>query len=67
MATTVGPSAAKNSFPAFKLLFGNLELKIEKPAGFGAFAKIVNPPPVMAPLTRAHFDESVNAGTCEPK
>ena len=30
-------------------------VKIEKPAGFGALAIIVSPPPVTAPATRAYF------------
>lgn len=59
--------AFKNNFPAFNEEFGNLRPKIEKPAGFGAFAKIVRPPPTKAPDTKAHFEDSVIDGTCDPR
>ena len=63
----VGRNAAIKSFKAFKELSGNLELKIENPAGLGAFARIVKPPPANAPETKAHFEESVIEATCDPK
>lgn len=59
----VGGSAAKNNFTAFKDVSGNFELKIEKPAGFGAFANIESPPPEIAPETKAHFEISDKVGT----
>ncbi len=67
MTMIVNGTAAKNNFKAFRAPFGNRELKIENPAGFGAFAKIDNPPPEIAPETKAHFEASVSVGTCDPK
>ena len=37
--------------------------KIDCPAGFGAFAMIVSPPPVTAPVTTAYLRESDKLGT----
>lgn len=67
MTTTVGAIAAINNFPACNVFPGNLELNIVNPAGFGAFAKMDNPPPEIAPETKAHFMGSVSEDTCEPK
>ena len=35
----------------------------EIPAGLGAFAMMVNPPPVTAPATTAYLSPSLNPGT----
>ena len=48
--------------------FGDTELpkcsfRMDWPAGFGALAIIVNPPPVTAPATTAYLRLSVNPGT----
>lgn len=63
----VGTIAASKSFTAFKLEFGKRDARMEKPAGLGALAKMVKPPPVMAPDTKAHFDDSLKLSTCDPK
>ena len=66
-AIIVGAKAARNKLIASSEESGNFELSIEKPAGLGAFAKIVSPPPTNAPETSAHLDKSLKFGTCEPK
>jgi hypothetical protein len=41
--------------------------KIDIPAGFGALAITVSPPPVIAPAITAYFSESEKFGTNEAK
>ena len=42
-------------------------LKIDIPAGLGAFAITVRPPPVTAPATKATLNSSLNPSTKDPK
>jgi len=51
---TVGMIAPNASFAGFTPPGKNLD-KIDWPAGLGAFAITVNPPPVTAPATTAYF------------
>ena len=53
MAMIVEGNAAKNKFRADTLPSGKCSLKIDRPAGLGALAITVRPPPVMAPATKA--------------
>ena len=59
---TVGMIAPNASFAGFTPPGKNLD-KIDWPAGLGAFAITVNPPPVTAPATTAYFAEIAKSGT----
>jgi len=50
-ATRVGIRAAANSGPAAIVPLGKVAFKMANPAGFGALAITVSPPPVTAPAT----------------
>ncbi|KAK3604006.1 hypothetical protein CHS0354_026805 [Potamilus streckersoni] len=63
---TVGISAPKNS-PSGLILFLKYLAKIACPAGLGAFASTVSPPPVTAPETSAYFMASLKSGTSVPR
>jgi len=52
----VGGKAAKNKYKAETLPSGKYSFKIAIPAGFGALAITVNPPPVKAPATKAYLN-----------
>ena len=52
---TVGGAAASASQPGLIELSSNVPLRIAKPAGFGAFAMTVSPPPLTAPATSEYF------------
>ncbi len=59
---TVGMIAPNASFAGFTPPGKNLD-KMDWPAGLGAFAITVNPPPVTAPATTAYFAEIAKSGT----
>ena len=69
IATIVGGSAPRNNpsglMPSFSNTFALC--KIPMPAGFGALAITVNPPPATAPATRAYFSSSEMPSTNEPR
>ena len=58
----VGIRAPIASFAGFTPPGKNFD-KIDCPAGFGALAITVNPPPVTAPATTAYFAVMENSGT----
>src|SRR5215475_11963462 len=62
----VGMSAPKNNFPAEMPSGKNLE-RMDWPAGFGALAMTVNPPPATAPATTAYFNDSRKSGTSDAR
>ena len=57
---TVGTSALMKSLPGLTFSPGKNFERIAWPAGFGAFAITVKPPPVTAPATTAYFSVSEN-------
>ena len=63
----VGGKAAKNKYKAETLPSGKCSFKIAIPAGFGALAITVKPPPVKAPATRAYLNSSLVPCTNEPR
>ena len=63
----VGGKAATNNFKELSAPFLNFGPNIENPAGLGALASMVRPPPLIAPETMAHFDVSLKPSTCDPK
>lgn len=54
--SSVGGSAAINNPPAPTVWFGNSGFRIAMPAGFGALAITVRPPPVIAPATTKYLN-----------
>jgi hypothetical protein len=67
IATRVGPSADRKSQPALTVLSRKPPRRIESPAGFGAFAITVRPPPVTAPATSVYLNSSLSPSTSEPR
>ena len=67
IATSVGGKAATNKPSGLIFFSEKCFLKIEIPAGFGAFAITVSPPPVTAPLTKASLNSSESPSTSDPK
>lgn len=62
MAIKVGRNAALKS-PIGLIPSGpNFDCKMEKPAGLGALAMTVNPPPATAPATKAYLKASLTFG-----
>src|SRR5437899_12688853 len=59
----VGGSAPSNRFSGEMPSGKNLE-RMDWPAGLGAFAITVKPPPATAPATTAYLRGSVKLGTC---
>lgn len=66
-ATAVGTSAPTKRPAALTAPSWKLPLRIDRPAGLGAFAITVNPPPVIAPLTSAYLYPSSMPSTSEPR
>ena len=58
----VGIRAPANNNTGFTPCVKNL-LRIDCPAGLGALAMTVKPPPVTAPATTAYFEASAKFGT----
>ena len=58
----VGISAPANNNPGFTPCVKNLQ-RIDCPAGLGALAITVKPPPVTAPATTAYLEASAKLGT----
>ena len=58
----VGIRAPANNNPGFTPCVKNL-LRIDCPAGLGALAITVKPPPVTAPATTAYLEASAKFGT----
>gem|GEM_PF-6778312 len=58
----VGASAARKSFEGETPVSPKLDWRIDCPAGFGALAMTVRPPPVTAPATTANFSFSEKPG-----
>ena len=67
IATSVGPSAARSRPSGCMVSSSKWPLSIDIPAGFGAFAITVSPPPVTAPATSAYLNSSLNPSTSEPR
>jgi hypothetical protein len=63
----VGTIAASTSPLGEMPSFPKAGARIDCPAGFGALAITVNPPPVTAPATTAYFKAGVNPGTSEAR
>ena len=66
-ATTVGGAAARNNPAGLMVPSSKLPLRIEKPAGFGALAITVSPPPVTAPASSEYLNSSDTPSTSEPR
>ena len=66
-ATAVGCKAPIKSPPADTLSSGNFPLSSERPAGLGALAITVKPPPTTAPATRAYRKPSLVPSISEPR
>ena len=66
-AMIVGGNAPNKSPKGLMPVSPKVPFKIPKPAGFGALAITVNPPPVTAPATNAYFDSSLKPGTRLPR
>ena len=65
--TTVGTNAPRNS-PSGLIPSGpKLPRRMEYPAGLGALAMTVRPPPTTAPATSEYFIASVKVGTWDPR
>src|SRR5215475_13596958 len=62
----VGMSAPRNNRHAETPSGKNLA-RIDWPAGFGAFAITVKPPPATAPATTAYFSDSRKSGTSDAR
>jgi len=67
IATMVGGNAAKNNQSGETLPSGKCSRRIDMPAGFGALAITVKPPPVMAPATNAYLNSSLVPSTNDPR
>lgn len=65
-ATSVGGVAAARRPRGEMPSSPKLSFRIPKPAGFGALAMTVRPPPVIAPATRAYLELS-DKSTSDPK
>src|ERR1700757_2552218 len=66
-ATAVGPSAPSNSPPAPMLSSEKWRLSSATPAGFGAFAITVRPPPAAAPARSMYFDSLEISAMSDPR
>ena len=60
-------AAAAARPPALIVPSSKLSLRIAKPAGFGALAMTVSPPPVTAPATSEYLNSSETPSTSEPR
>ena len=67
IAIIVGGIAAINKPRGLIFFSEKCFLKIDIPAGFGALAITVKPPPVTAPLTSASLNSSERPSTKDPK
>ena len=67
MATRVGPRAATKRPSGLMPSSPKLDFRMPKPAGFGALAMTVRPPPATAPATSAYFEGSLRPSTREPR
>jgi len=66
-AIRVGIVAEKKSLPGCTTPSFKYALRIEAPAGLGALAMSVRPPPVTAPDTRATLNSRLSPGTSEDR
>ena len=66
-AIRVGIAAARSNFPGWTTPSFKYPLRMEAPAGLGALAIKVSPPPVTAPDTRATLNSGLSPGTREAK
>ena len=67
IATIVGNAAAKNKYNGLTFSFGKNDFSSDIPAGFGALAITVKPPPVTAPETTAYLNSSEIPSTSDAK
>ena len=67
IATKVGASAPNNRPIGLTLFSLKYSFKIDIPAGFGAFAMTVKPPPVTAPSTNYTLNSSDKPSTKDPR
>src|SRR4051812_5460296 len=67
IAIAVGSNAASSKRTGLIPADPKRPRKIEKPAGFGALAMTVKPPPATAPATSAYLNPGVTSGTNEPR
>ena len=67
IATNVGGNAATNSPKGWIESSSNDSLSMAKPAGLGALAMTVRPPPVTAPATREYWNSGLVPSSKEPR
>ena len=67
LATMVGGRAARNSPSGLTDSSSKLDFRIATPAGFGALAMMVRPPPVTAPATMAYWKAGLTPCTSEAR
>ena len=66
-ATSVGRRAAANNPRGWMDSSSKCPRRIAKPAGFGALAMTVRPPPVTDPATSAYLNSSLSPSTSDPR